>query len=250
MLGYVLPGWRSLLRLVTPEAAQECYQALAGRVAAATHHHALRVGKLWGAWAVAQGWLPVNPYATLSPIGEASRGKPQLTLDEARRLYAVCLQEGSEASTAVLCLLLLGLRRGELLALTPRALDDGGRILRVFRGKSRAATRPLAVPEELRTLLVPIAAQSKERLFAHEVSWVQYHVDRLADVARIPIKLCPHGLRGSWATLAVESGAATLEVSKLLGHAGTQVGQRHYIAPGTVDAARVVGISAALKREV
>jgi integrase len=170
-----------------------------------------------------------------------------MTLDEARRLYAVCLSEASPAAVAVLSMLLLGLRCGELLALSARALDDGGKILRVFRGKTRAAARPLGIPEELRPLLARIAKQSPERLWPHKRNWIRGHLERLASLASIPIHLSPHCLRGSFATLAIESGAATLQVAALLGHTGTQVGRRHYIAPGATEAAQVVRIGEVMR---
>jgi integrase len=89
--------------------------------------------------------------------GRVNRRKPQPTLDEGRRLYRLALRRAEArdmGALAVLCCLLLGLRRGEVVALKRRALDDGGRLLRVEDSKIQAGIQVLEVPEELKPLLI------------------------------------------------------------------------------------------------
>ena len=47
-----------------------------------------------------------------------------------------------------------------------------------------------------------------------------------------------HGLRGTHATLATQAGASSMLVAQSIGHAGTAVTKRHYIAEGAVEAQR------------
>ena len=47
-------------------------------------------------------------------------------------------------------------------------------------------------------------------------------------------RICPHSLRGLWATLAVESGQACEAVASALGHSSFAVTAKHYAQSGTV----------------
>ena len=51
------------------------------------------------------------------------------------------------------------------------------------------------------------------------------------------IRVTPHGLRGTWATLAIEQGAPIDLIAPILGHAGYQVTRDHYVAPGAEEQA-------------
>lgn len=53
---------------------------------------------------------------------------------------------------------------------------------------------------------------------------------RLSEIAGIP-RVGAHGLRGSFATIAIAQGQVTEAVSKAIGHAGTQVSEQCCIQP-------------------
>ena len=50
--------------------------------------------------------------------------------------------------------------------------------------------------------------------------------------------MCPHSLRGLWATAGVRSGALSHTVAAALGHGSFKVTAKHYVQPGTLDGAR------------
>nr|WP_255412582.1 tyrosine-type recombinase/integrase [Haliangium sp. UPWRP_2] len=62
-------------------------------------------------------------------------------------------------------------------------------------------------------------------------------VRRLCTVAGVPI-VCPHSLRGLWATAGVRSGALSHAVAAALGHGSFKVTAKHYVQPGTLDGTR------------
>ena len=125
-----------------------------------THRNALAAAKVFGAWCVEQRWLKDNPASRVKPIGERNRGKPQLRIDETRKLVELCLtlaDQGHVGAVAVLTLLLLGLRASEVTDRVCRDLDDEGCLLWVPFGKTRRSKRALEVPELLSPYLVKLA---------------------------------------------------------------------------------------------
>ena len=62
-------------------------------------------------------------------------------------------------------------------------------------------------------------------------------VKRICLDAGVPI-VCPHSLRGFWATAGVRSGALSHAVAAALGHGSFAVTAKHYVQPGTLDGAR------------
>lgn len=66
---------------------------------------------------------------------------------------------------------------------------------------------------------------------------LHYAVRRVCTAAGIPI-VCPHSLRGLWATAGVRSGALSHAVAAALGHGSFKVTAKHYVQPGTLDGAR------------
>lgn len=205
-----------------------------------THHLSLRYATLL--WDFLE--TPTNPWRHVERIGQAATGKEQLTLDESRQLVATCSSDGRPVAAATLLCLMLALRAGEVVALVGRDIDDGGRLLHVWRGKTKRARRSLSVPEVLQPLLRELArnAGAHGRLFPRGLSWVGYAVETMCDRAGVTV-VCPHGLRGTHATLATSAGTTAQVVADALGHAGPAVTRRHYIAPGTEDdaGARALG---------
>jgi len=237
----------------------ELYAAAQDGRRADTHRGALVVGKMLGAWLVKHRWLRADPFAGVEPAGRVTVGadKPQLTVDESRRLQACCHALAPADMGAVLALgyLLLGPRASELVDCSVRHVDDGGRLLWIRGTKSRPARRRLLVPDELGGYLVALAAgrPADEPLFVGEASrrwpagrrWSRHmaynHVRRICLTAGVP-ELAPQALRRTQATLATDAGVSGLEVSRHLGHtvgAAAPVTGRAYVAR---DAARAAGV--------
>lgn len=224
---------------------QELYDRVRKARAADTQRNALAIGKAFGRWLVASH-LARDPFAGVKPTGRKARGaeKPQLRVDEARRLSAWCLEREDAASTAVLAALLLGVRASELVARDCRDVDDGGRLLWIARTKTRAGSRVLEVPELLRSRLVGLAAgrPGTAPLFADDDGqrrtrfWVHDRVVAAAKAAGVP-RVTPHGLRRTSASLATAAGAAAELVAAQLGHASPSITARAYVDPSTARSA-------------
>ena len=123
---------------------------------------------------------------------------------------------------AILLLLSVGLRVGELVALRPSDLDaaDGG--LHV-RGKGRRERRVPLVDFELRRQLGAIMVPDAATLFnaAHGGWTTQSFRQRLCTFARsagVSRRVTPHMLRHTCATLLLEDGVDLLFLQRLLGH--------------------------------
>jgi integrase len=62
-------------------------------------------------------------------------------------------------------------------------------------------------------------------------------VGDICHAAGIP-RVCPHSLRGLWATLGVQSGAVLHAVAASLGHGSFSMTERHYAQPEAVSGAK------------
>ena len=194
------------------------------------HRNALLTARSMCTWLVDSHVLPSNPFAGIKGVGKRKRGKRQLTIDEARKFVDVCLAEDSTHATAALCCLLLAMRAGEIAGLSPRSIDDGGRILRVEDAKTEAGNRLIEVPEVMRDRLPALAAATFTR------HMVNHHVRRLCRAAGVEV-VGPHALRGTHASLATRAGASSQLVADSLGHASTDVTQQHYTDRGATEQA-------------
>lgn len=152
---------------------------------------------------------------------------------------------------AALTALLLGLRASEVLHLRVRDLDCGGTKLWVaasdsYGGKTANARRDVEVPNVLQPRLLKVAAGQAPDAYlfgtgstgkprCRQVLYCAVH--RVCDAAGVP-KVCPHSLRGLWATAGVRSGAASHAVAATLGHGSFEVTAKHYVQPGTLESSR------------
>lgn len=203
-----------------------------------------------------KGYLRESPFESVQPVGRPNRGKKQLRFDEAERFITAAFRmfdEGGDAmALAAVTALLLGCRSGEVRHLRVRDLDCGGAKLWVaardsdYRGKTHNAARDPDVPDVLRPrLLKQVAGRSPDaylfgiastgRPKSHQV--FHYAVRRVCVAAGVPI-VCPHSLRGLWATAGVRSGALSHAVASALGHGSFAVTEKHYVRPGALDGAR------------
>lgn len=236
---------RRQLRWLTPTRGAELYEQAQAGAAVDTHRNALAEAKAFGKWCAKKGWLKVSPFGDVDGLGRRKRGKPQLRIDEARRLASVCLDlaAADDSAVAVLVAQMLGPRATETVTRTARDVDDGGCQLVIPESKTESGKRSLEVPDVLRPHLLRLAAgkRSVEPLFADEHGeprsryWLYYHVHRLCDLARVP-KVSPHGLRGGHASMAKGAGATSRLVAEQLGQSGPAITEAAYIDPHVLRA--------------
>lgn len=218
-----------------------------------SHRNALAEVKTFLGWCVDQSWISANPAAAIKGVGKRNRRKPQLRIKQARRWYAKALalaDAGDDGAGAALVALLLGLRAGEIVALTVHDLDETdepGDTIWIDDAKTPAGRRELEVPEVLRPLLL---AQAKgypatAPLFRgrggrpHWRDWVRKQVKRIATAAELPPEvakaLTAHSLRGMLADLALRRGAPGELVAGALGHEDARTTREAYAQPGAAE---------------
>lgn len=226
------------------------------KVSTATQHLFLWVVRHFWIWAINKGYAKVNPWMKVRRVGKANVGKPQLRIDEARKLEAVAMQRadaGDVPALGVLLMLYLGLRQGEVAARVARDIDDDGRVLWVPSGKTKNARRRLKIPDQIRPLVLAriegtqsgklIFYPNDHKRFHHE--YYKTQLARLCKLAGVPV-VCPHSLRGMHATLALEGGATGDAVAKALGHGSFEMTKAHYASPSSVANSEAGRVAAAL----
>lgn len=229
---------------IAERTARYLYTKLTSKCAAATHREALRVARSCYRWAAEEGLVKLNPWDKVRKVGKPRRGKPQLTIDEARRLRDYCEERLHEdGALAVLLALLCGLRCSEIVQRTVRDVDDGGKILRVIDSKTEAGKRPLELPEELLDAVAArcVARRPGDPLLPRVATvpgsarqWASREVKRYCAAAGVPV-VCAHALRGQFASLAYEAAAMPHLVAAALGHTSSKMTERHYADPGAVQ---------------
>jgi integrase len=254
-----------LLCRVTQRVCQAQYDRLqqqidprTGRlISVATHRHYLAISRGFFRWVVEQGWIAESPIERVRGVGRRRRGKVQLTLDEAQRLSMTCRQEatcGDEGAIATLMCMHMGLRAFEALSRVVRDIDKDGTVLRIednegraFRLKTGSSKRTPKIPTFLRPILTArtLGKAPTDALFPGTLGgrrrrqWLNDQVERLCIVAAVPV-VCPHSLRGIFATAAASAGETPEIVAQVLGHTDPAMTIGHYIAPGTLEQ-RAVG---------
>ena len=229
------------------------------RVSTATQQLFLWVVRTFWAWAVAKGYAKSNPWLKVRRVGKANVGKPQLRIDETRKLEAVAMQRaqsGDVPALGILLMLYLGLRQGEVADRVSRDIDDEGRVLWVPSGKTKNAKRRLKIPEQIRPLvLARIVGQEPDSLIfypphhkTHHNGYYVVQLARLCRLAGVPV-VCPHSLRGMHATLALEGGATGDAVAKALGHGSFEMTKTHYASASSVANNESGRVAAALAGE-
>lgn len=182
---------------------------------------------------VRSGTIEQSPFVTLEMQLPRARSLPRgLTRGETVKLAVAalreCRSEGVSVEhlafpTAVLVLISVGLRVGELVQLRGRDFDPGSGGLHV-RGKGRRERRVFIVDHELRGFVARLTARGLDHwLFSpDDQDWSTQNVRRVlrqfgAD-AGIERRLTPHMLRHTCATLLLEDGVDLRFLQRLLGH--------------------------------
>lgn len=236
--GFLAPCLALPIRDMTPKKAALCYQAYRTNHAVATCDSALTQVRTFARWALQQKYTVGDFSSELVLLGTPNQGKPQLRLTETRKLARVCFdsfQEGNEAGLAVLLALALGLRASEIVKRKVRDIDDDGHLLWIDKTKSRAGKRRIRVPSFLVPMLLKQCDKKKgdDALFTYQGrSYVNDWTERFCKLAGV-MKVTAQGLRGGFATLALEESSAPWTVARALGHASPAVTLGHYAELGS-----------------
>ncbi|MEA2757464.1 MAG: hypothetical protein QOH65_77, partial [Methylobacteriaceae bacterium] len=179
---------------------------------------------------VRSGTLAVSPFAEVELQIPRAKALPRaLTRTEAatlaREAWRVCAAPAHPAhatATAVLLLVSVGLRVGELVRLRASDFDPVGGGLHV-RGKGRRERRVFIVDPRLRQRLAALVSKDEEAaLFSPARPWstqmFRQHLRAFAEQAGIARRVTPHMLRHTAATLLLEDGVDLLFLQRLLGH--------------------------------
>ena len=264
--GFLSPVLHMDVRAVTAVSAERLYAAAlvqdnptTGRpLAVATQRLYLAHAKQFFGWLVAKGLIDENPFRQVSPVGAPNVGKRQLRIEEARRFIQSALScyqtEQRPLAIGAVMALTMGLRASEVISRLVRDLDDDGRILWIDHGKTRHARRHLRVPDVIRPHLQQIALGRgpEEPLFRADRAsgpttrqrlWLL--VRRLCQEAGVTV-VCPHSLRGLYATLAVETGALAESVATSLGHGSFAMTEKHYAQPSAVSNTKIARVTGTL----
>lgn len=232
--------------------AEECadlYRAYQAGRAVSTHRQTLIEARSFLRWGVRQKWLRENPLADVEGVGKRNTGKMQLTGDESRKFYEWCMwraNRGDDAALAVLALLMMALRQGDLIRRVVRDVDQGATVLRVEGGKTKKSNRPRKIPAVLQPLFRQLADKRMplEPLFKtpegghHTKSWLRKAMLRFTRDAGVPY-VCPHSLKGTAASVLADAGELADKIAEHLSHEQSSTTMRHYAAPGALESAQV-----------
>ena len=179
------------------------------------------------------GAIEQSPFTGLEMQLPRPRSLPRtLTRAEAARLveaaWATCRDrrhrlDARAFAAAVLLLVCVGLRVGELVELRPGDFDPDAGALRV-RGKGRRERYVFVVDVRLRSVMAQLARRSGAvRLFSPSgESWstqsVRRSLRRFGEAAGVGRPVTPHMLRHTCATLLLEDGVDLRFLQRLLGH--------------------------------
>ena len=103
---------------------------------------------------------------------------------------------------------------------------------------------PGARPIQLRLAQLVVGRAPEEALFSvgdppklPARQLINVTTSRVCKAAGVPV-ICPHSLRGLWATLSVEAGAAESAVATALGHGSFEMTAKHYAQPEALTGAK------------
>lgn len=218
------------------------YETFAVGRSADYHRNTLAEARTFYRWCVERGWCKANPLEPVKGVGKRSRGKRQLTRDEAIKFDAAARQmteRGDMGALGAWMLLLLGVRQSEVRKRRVRDVDADCTLLRIEDAKTAAGDRLVEIPGPLRPHLAALVMGRKplDLLFGeHTKSWLRFAVRRVCDAAKVP-QVTPHGLRGTHASLGTAAGATAHLVAAQLGHESASTTLAHYTDPRAVQAA-------------
>jgi integrase/recombinase XerC len=192
--------------------------------------------RVFGKFLVREGFLRINIFEEL-PLPKREKNLPAfLTVDEAFHLIDGLKGDDfiSVRNRAIFDLLYSeGLRVGELTSLKLNQIDFKQSLIRVFGkgGKERVIPLGEKAKENLKQYLKlrdSVVKTNEEHVFVNirgkKISerTIQRWISKLS-----PKKITPHGLRHSFATHLLESGADLRSIQELLGHESISTTQKY-----------------------
>ena len=168
-------------------------------------------------------WRKVKPFKSV----DAAR-PGYLSVAEAERLINAC---EPDFRLLVQAALQTGARYSELARLTVRDFNADGGTIHIAQSKS-GKRRDIVLADEGRAFFAELTAcrAGNEPMFRRQ--WGPSHQIRLMREAVAAAKIEPgisfHGLRHTWASLAVMNGMPLMVVARNLGHADTRMVEMHY----------------------
>ena len=241
-LAAILDKSKALIDL-TPRRASELYDRLVGEGGAVdTHQGCLIAAKAFGRFIVKQKWMKLNPFDGVETQGRKSRGKKQLTIDQANKYKEHCYvawSKGDRSAIAALLPLEMGLRASEVSQLVAEHVDHEGKLLHVGETDSKTAAGRRLLNTKARLIgpmreLAATPATAKGHLFAKpdgtpaDRHWVHRVAKRHMKAAGM-VPVTTHGLRGTFATMATISNDSNLP--KQMGHTSASMTESTYIDP-------------------
>jgi integrase len=180
-----------------------------------------------------EGKVEVDQWRRVRPLARATSARVAfLTVAEAQRLVNAA---DPEFKPMIKCALSTGMRYGELCRLVVSDFNPDNGSVHVRRSKS-GKDRHIHLTDEAVELFSELCAgKSGGELILHHADgspWrssnQQRHMLQAVKIARISPPISIHGLRHTYASLAVMAGTPLMVVAKALGHADTQMVQKHY----------------------
>ena len=220
------------LASITRQEIQRYHDELISRRAPATANRHLALLKRSFNLAILWGYLDANPATGIRMHTENNQSQRFLSIDEAKRLWAVLSTEQNQiAAKAIKLMLLTGVRREEALQARWEDIDQERLLWNLPITKSgrqrfvMLSEPALAVINELPGLgsghyLFPGARPGKPLNNARKCF---QRALKVAGLAHLRI----HDLRHTFASLAINNGASLYEVQHLLGHASNKTTQRY-----------------------
>lgn len=218
------------------------YEELTTAQKADTHRNALAEARTFCRWMVKTKVLKLDPTEGIDPVGRRHRGKPQLHINEARcwlNAAETMARAGEDGAVAAMVTLLMGLRAGEVVGVAVRDLDDGGRMLWIPDSKTAAGRRRVEVPDCLQPYLLELKRDKLPMapLFGqHWRDWPRRWVQKICKKAGV-MRVTAHSMRGLFATLGLQAGAAPHAVAAALGHESPRITLESYAQRGSADIA-------------
>ena len=192
------------------------------RYALSTRYAVLGHATRFFEWAKSRCYVERNPFDGVRPIGLSAGAPAPLSLDQARTLAAVVLQQAHRDPGALgaLLILVLGLRSAEVLQLRIQDIDPDAQWLRL--ASKQGGPRTVPIPELLRPCVRGVLASRLPdalllgtgrtgRTRPHNFLWRA--LQRLCRQARVS-PTCPRSLRTLHRKLAQTARRATARISE------------------------------------
>lgn len=264
-----------LSRLTEKHCRAYLEKLLASPLSVDTKLNHVSTAKTFTGWCVGKGMLRVDPMEPIKLDFTRAKRKVQLRVDEAHIWLAKALEQAEAAmvaprdesdnarwhremilgsTVAAMAALGMGLRVSEIVTRTVRDVDQDGTVLWVdeedqagFDPKTDDSVRRVPIPRFLRPFLDRLTVGKERSAFVFAGRYGRGHMNRNAvlfavrrvcDDAAVK-RVTTHGMRGLFATLAVDDGATVVEaVAAVLGHSSPSTTAQHYAAVGSLDRAR------------